>query len=653
MRNATCTACQGIWKACTGTAAAFSNHLIRSSQSASLPQFPVHTPLLYSCTGFLRDNLDEDIKPLAGEADVRIQGGVRNQSALHPGRCRVFDSEWADLEGIKACKDKCLATCGNKCENPLKMGKETPDKLIYVEKQCMVTGEEGVKAYVALSYVLGDAGQQVTSQTQQSLRTPGSLTEVRHISTVIINAMEVTKRLEERYLWADALCIPRDTHPRRMRQLQMMGTIYANAVVTIVATNGDANDALGGVTTPRTMKQTVVLFGEESLIIRDNGPLNKMQRRSEYYERGWMRQEHMLARRTVTFGNGQVSWKCQNGHWYEELPLFSGIDREAEDTGLGDMMLGFPRVDMLADVLTAYNQNRLRFEEDAHPAISGLLSVLSRSFPGGLLYGLPGGLFDWALGWSAAQPAWFGLEDESAEKRRRIRSTWFENRVKNEDATTTLPPGWLQHGEETLRFADGSKLLNLDGFHGCNYTHEALRDADGGHHVFYYVILVEEVSGKTQPVIPEQMPHLFCRTKKALVCVRRDEGEQWDKKRVDLCHDDGRGIAFLMPHNSSHLEQLMERDGRRVALVVVNRQIRCSKKNRTQATNGEDATEERKTREQEEDADQVEKKETCTVPWVEWTDGVASRLAYRLASGSVDAAAWERLELEDVDLNLG
>ncbi|KAJ3475632.1 hypothetical protein NLG97_g9392 [Lecanicillium saksenae] len=739
MRKSTCTVCQGIWKACTGTSASLSNNLIRGSQSGPLAQCPVHRPLVQRYTEFLHNNLEKDIKCLASEVDVRIQGGVRGQSALvwpalpgmelkwsvllakkgkeHPGKGRVFDSAWADLEGIKACKDKCLAVCGKSCENPLKMWKEMPDWLIDVEEQCLVTVEELDQPYVALSYVWGDAkGEQITSQTQQDLLAPGSLTDTVHISPVIKNAMEVAKRLGERYLWADALCIPRDEHPRKTRQLQMMGAIYANAVVTIVAADGHAGDALSGVTTPRTTKQTVIPFGEERLIVRDNGPWSKMRQRSEYYERGWTRQEHILARRIVTFGNGQVSWKCQTGHWHEELPLFSEVDREAEDTGLGMMMLGFPQVEMLGDVLASYNQTNLRFEEDAHPAISGLLSVLSRSFPGGFLYGLPEGLFDWALGWSAAQPAWFGLENESAgelqrrmasgrgvnlpasalpswswlgwrglvrfedeavtmnnqggfiietfpvtdwyvmpeytsppAERRRIRSTWFENREKYKDATMMLPPGWTRHGEETLRFSDGSKFLGLDGFEGCNYTHEALKDADGGQYVFYYPFPVEEISDKSQPVIPEQMPYLFCRTKTAVLCAKRDENDRWDNKRLELCDDHGRGIGHLMLHNSSHLERFMGKDAKSVELVAVNRQIRYSKRNTIRERGEEEATEGRKRREKEEDEDKVEKAETYTVLWVEWANGVA----YRLASGSVDASAWKKVALGDKDLILG
>ncbi len=50
--------------------------------------------------------------------------------------------------------------------------------------------------------------------------------------------MELIRQLGEQYLWVDSLCIVRDDDVERHDQLERMGSIYANAYMTIVAAGG-------------------------------------------------------------------------------------------------------------------------------------------------------------------------------------------------------------------------------------------------------------------------------------------------------------------------------------------------------------------------------------------------------------------------------
>jgi hypothetical protein len=48
-----------------------------------------------------------------------------------------------------------------------------------------------------------------------------------------------------------------------------MGAIYANAIVTIVATDGDSESGipgLKGISSPRGMRQNIIPFGDERLL---------------------------------------------------------------------------------------------------------------------------------------------------------------------------------------------------------------------------------------------------------------------------------------------------------------------------------------------------------------------------------------------------
>ena len=103
--------------------------------------------------------------------------------------------------------------------------------------------------------------------------------------------MSLTSALGERYLWADSLCIPYQDSKAQAEQLSLMGSIYANAIFTVVSLSGDAIDGLPGiegVSMPRKAHQTVVEFGEEQLVshIPWREPDQEWSRHP-YFDRGW------------------------------------------------------------------------------------------------------------------------------------------------------------------------------------------------------------------------------------------------------------------------------------------------------------------------------------------------------------------------------
>lgn len=99
----------------------------------------------------------------------------------------------------------------------------------------------------------------------------------------------------------------------------------------------------------------------------------------------------------------------------------------------------------------------LRYEEDALPGITGVLSVLSRSFTGGFLYGIPETFFDRAIGWMVPMlPPW------EVEVKRRVPS----DRPNHLKFAPGLPSwywvGWqgnIDIGEEAHRISHGNRLI--------------------------------------------------------------------------------------------------------------------------------------------------------------------------------------------------
>jgi hypothetical protein len=257
---------------------------------------------------------------------------------------------------------------------------------------------------VAISYTYGNYTQpNISAEDFTRLQTPFALDSLefsRYVSPIIRHAIHLTSSIDERYLWADALCVTHHDPEAASEQLAAMGTIYASAIVTIIATDGDSMSGitgLKGTSDSRGISQDVIPFGDETLIVRWGSRRNN-EKCQFYFERGWTFQEYELSRRKIFLADYKIRWSCACSIWHEDSTLFSELDRKfSHDWDI--LMAGFPDDRRLSLYVMKYNRRSLTFEEDALAAISGLLSVFSRSFEGGFLYGIPEMFFEHSLGW--------------------------------------------------------------------------------------------------------------------------------------------------------------------------------------------------------------------------------------------------------------
>jgi hypothetical protein len=316
----------------------------------------------------------------------------------HVGTARILDPGWADLDIVKQWKNRCLSSHGAKCENPMRIWPTRPAWLIDIENKCVVPGQTGT-AFVALSYRWGeDSGFRVHTNTMSKLQKPNALDSPEiseHLPPIIRHAMYLTSVIGERFLWVDALCIVHGGHTATADQLNNTGAIYASAVVTIIAADGDSHDGLLGlrdISAPRKLEQTVIPFGEEKIVVR-NTDIFSMGNGTPYYHRGWTYQEYKMSTRRILFNRKELHWECQCRVWHEELALWNEFDKYI-DPRLGVILAGFPDMESLGNVISNYNERELLYDEDALPGILGLFSVVSRSFTGGFPYGLPEMLFE-------------------------------------------------------------------------------------------------------------------------------------------------------------------------------------------------------------------------------------------------------------------
>ncbi|KAG4273222.1 hypothetical protein FPRO04_09828 [Fusarium proliferatum] len=628
----------------------------------------------------------------------------------HPGNGRVLDTDWADVETIKKWKHKCVSSHGAKCGNPLKVWPTRPAWLLDVQKQCIVPGLEPVD-YVAISYTYGrHTPPKITSNAFKQLQKPFALITPEFsdfISPIIRHAMYLTSAIDERYLWADALCVTHHDPKAASEQLRSMGAIYANAIVTIVATDGDsASGILGlkGISNPRGLSQNVIPFGEETLILRNTFAMDEMiffpTRLQAYYQRGWTCQEYAMAKRKIIFYNNEVHWVCSCSLWHEELTLFTEMNDELSLQS-NIVMAGFPDDSSLCRYFNEYNQRSLTFEEDALPALSGLLSVFSRSFEGGFLYGIPEMFFEHSLCWRASgtkglqrriassRPietrfeysdlpswSWLGwkgsvytrsqtgirvdsnstceeeyveeafpitewytgrLTNDPPEQRRRIRSTWFEKREGYKDFTKPLPPGW----KRVLAPEDEPRIYP-DGCSKNLFEHESMLKPYGRISQWYYPFPVSEIQESTPPFMPEQIPYLFCETVQARLSGYQQDSDKlyflWDNE-AKLCDRLGKDIGKLHLPNKETRNRFPENVNGDETGLQVDIVAVCRLKRCSKTWD----------REKWKTRLPVFREDLYLVLWVEWKDGVA----YRVASGEVIASEWERLDPEKVSLVLG
>ncbi|KAH7116513.1 hypothetical protein B0J13DRAFT_599977 [Dactylonectria estremocensis] len=677
-----CKACQTIWQRFADPE--FQDEVnFGTFEEALCTQCPTHKPLVQTFVDYIRT--PPPTFPRPESRDMGITKGVTgnsvglfesisklgcfynlllvkdNSDPGHAGTGRVLDPDWADLEVLNEWKKRCLTLHGSKCQNPMKIWPTRPAWLVDVEQKCLVPGQTPGN-FVALSYTNGNREHGIiNTNILANLQKPYSLDSPElseYLTPVIQHAIYLTSVIGERYLWVDSLCISQSDRPSTVEQLKLMGAIYASAIVTIISADDDAESGLKGL-------------------------------------KGWTYQEYTMAQRRILFNRRELHWECQCSVWHEEMSLGVEADKYINQR-LAVMLAGFPDLGALGHAISLYNKRKLRYGEDALPAISGLLSVLSRSFKGGFLYGLPEMFFEHALAWrplwshtslrrrirsdraveSQLQPSglpswsWIGWQglvtdgygeaarindrqhwieetipitewytsqspSDPSSRWRRIRSTWYENRDSYKDFTKPLPPGWTRHDAPETGTFRGEAWLYPDGCKKYFFTHKDMPDTDQNMGAWYYPFPVADIQESTPPFTPEQTQYLFCKTSRAQL-TGYQEG---DGNLVKLRNSLGEDVGKLHLHSEESLSIFPTIGAEDEARLSVDLVAVCKMRKYSKTWNQGEKIYDLP----------FNKEDTYLVFWVEWKDGVA----YRLANGRVQAAEWDKLDAEKVSLILG
>ncbi|KAI6151048.1 putative HET protein [Pisolithus tinctorius] len=193
-------------------------------------------------------------------------------------------------------------------------------RMIDVTKMALVPASPDCR-YVALSYVWGGPGDYywTTTKNINSRGHPTGL-DAGILPATIRDAIHLTRRIGERYLWIGALCILQDSPADKGTQICIMDLIYSRATITIFAASGNGvRDDLPGISSgSRTITQHIKCVQGLHLAI-PLPPLSEALNESIWNTRGWTFQEILLSRRRLVFTRHQMYFECVKTVWCEDV----------------------------------------------------------------------------------------------------------------------------------------------------------------------------------------------------------------------------------------------------------------------------------------------------------------------------------------------
>lgn len=268
-------------------------------------------------------------------------------------------------------------------------------RVIDLKERCIRSAALHVR-YVTLSYVWGRIPMfRLRRSNLKELSKPGGLNKIwSSLPKTIVDSINLVRRLGERYLWIDALCLVQDNPADMSLGIELMSSIYKGSYFTlVVATGDDGNAGIPSYTeSQRIRSDTVRELTPGGLGMTILHSIDWHLERSTYSQRGWTLQELVLPQRTIIFINNQVYFRCRKANWSEETwadkweswldPDDSNISRLP---GLHDEKLWFFWT--YQKLCEDYSRRKLSNDGDALCAISGICRPL---FGGMGTYGVEG-----------------------------------------------------------------------------------------------------------------------------------------------------------------------------------------------------------------------------------------------------------------------
>jgi len=227
----------------------------------------------------------------AGGTSIKVH--LVNSAKLHPDYLSEAEEEsHIDLTSVKGWLAECEPI--HICLSP-EQGKtgeyKTPAmfRCIDVNTLC-ITCPPSECRYVTLSYVWGLGAKFVcVKDNLKRLSTPFGLRVFwNQLSPTIKDAILLTQKLGESYLWVDSLCIVQDAdEEEKTKALNDMGRVYDQGLLMICAADDRCpTDGLRGIGTPRKQRYYISQLSPSSALAA-SFDLSDYLKLSKYETRGW------------------------------------------------------------------------------------------------------------------------------------------------------------------------------------------------------------------------------------------------------------------------------------------------------------------------------------------------------------------------------
>ncbi|KAF9254596.1 HET-domain-containing protein [Marasmius fiardii PR-910] len=168
--------------------------------------------------------------------------------------------------------------------------------------------------YLALSYVWGESQPHRTTTKNLDMY----LKRINHtlLPQTILDAIEITRALNVRYLWVDALCILQDSEPDKAREIAQMRAIYSNAYLTLTAASAQrvSEGFLQDRTAPSHTDVSLPFLCPDgklgSMVLTPvwgqyDGSLESVNNRA------WCLEERLLSPRVLIYASHTLQFQCQ------------------------------------------------------------------------------------------------------------------------------------------------------------------------------------------------------------------------------------------------------------------------------------------------------------------------------------------------------
>lgn len=169
--------------------------------------------------------------------------------------------------------------------------------------------------WVALSHQWGSRQSKKFLTLPENLKSHVNGIPVAELPQTFRDAVLVTRALNCPYLWIDSLCIIQGDNGDFKEEATRMGDVYSGAYCVLAAARSPGHYA--GFLHPREQRITVSLQSKASsaplYVCEAIDDFEHHVQRSSLNERGWVFQEHALARRTVYFTDHQTYFECGDG----------------------------------------------------------------------------------------------------------------------------------------------------------------------------------------------------------------------------------------------------------------------------------------------------------------------------------------------------